>query len=150
MEERIARRLRGLPQRTMLGRRVAVAAGFRARLLGLAYMDRREAEAGLLIPRCFAVHTFGMRFALDLVFLDASGEPLELRRAVRPGRFVFCRGASAVLELPSSGVDRFGEMSRRAQRGANSARGGGESGNPADLSGADAAPETSDREPRRL
>ncbi|HEX3240011.1 MAG TPA: DUF192 domain-containing protein [Solirubrobacterales bacterium] len=78
-----------------------VARGLRARLLGLAWLDRDEAGAGLLIPRCASVHTFGMRFPLDLVFLDRRGAPLELRRGVPPRRLVWCRGASAVLEIPA-------------------------------------------------
>lgn len=85
---------------TILGRRVAIAKGPRARLLGLARLDRDEAGAGLLIPRCSSVHTFGMRFALDLVFLDRNGRPLALRRAVPPRRLAFDRRAAAVLELP--------------------------------------------------
>ena len=42
-----------------------------------------------------------MRFALDLVFLDREGRALAVRRRVRPGRLVWCRGARAVLEIPS-------------------------------------------------
>lgn len=146
MEEQLALRLRRLPRRAVLDREVAVATGFRARLLGLSYMDRCAAGAGLLIPRCSAIHTFGMRFALDLVFLDASLEPLELRRAVRPRRFVYCPGAASVLELPAPAAGRQGKA-RTDEIDANSARGGGEFGISSDLSGADAAPQTRDRKP---
>jgi uncharacterized protein len=66
-------------------------------------MDRREAGTGLLIRRCSSVHTFGMRFSLDLVFLDERGAPLAVCRDVGPRRFVSCHGAAAVLELPSAG-----------------------------------------------
>jgi trehalose synthase len=79
---------------------VAVAVGLRARLLGLAGLDREQAGPGLLIPRCSSVHTFGMRFALDLVFLDRDGRPCSVRRAAPPRRFAFDRRASSVLELP--------------------------------------------------
>src|ERR1700741_4358634 len=94
------RRLRKLPLATVLGREVAVAAGIRPRLLGLARLDRAEAGRGLLIPRCASVHTFGMRFALDLVFLDRAGRPVSARRRGPPRRLAFDRRASAVLELP--------------------------------------------------
>jgi uncharacterized membrane protein (UPF0127 family) len=69
-----------------------------ARLRGLAFAPPR---GPLHIPRCRSVHTFGMRFRLDLLFLDEEGRVIELRRAVPPGRFVRCPGAAAVLELPS-------------------------------------------------
>lgn len=85
----------------MLGRRVPVAVGPRARLLGLAGLDRAAAGGGLLLPRCRSVHTFGMRFALDLYFLDAGMRPVAVRRAVPPRRLAFVAGARAVLEVPA-------------------------------------------------
>jgi uncharacterized membrane protein (UPF0127 family) len=96
-----ASRLRGLARATVLGVEVPVAETPLARLLGLALLDRGAAGPGLLIPRCRCVHTFGMRFDLDLLFLDAEGRVVELRRSVRRGRVIRCRDADAVLELPS-------------------------------------------------
>lgn len=95
------RRFDPLPLRSVAGDEVPVAIGVRARLLGLALLDREAAGPGLLIPRCAAVHTFGMRFALDVYFLGPDEEILDLRRAVPPRRFVAHRGAVAVLELPA-------------------------------------------------
>jgi uncharacterized membrane protein (UPF0127 family) len=95
-------RLRRLPQRHVCGLLVPVATGFRSRLLGLAGLPLASAGAGLLIPGCASVHTLGMRFLLDLVFLDRWGEPLAVRRAVPPSRLVCRRGAEAVLEVPAS------------------------------------------------
>lgn len=96
-----ARRLGGLPRHTVCGRSVPVAVGFSARLLGLALLDRGDAGPGLLIPRCSSVHTFGMKFALDVYFLSQDGTILEVRRGVPPRRLVSCRGAAAVLEIPA-------------------------------------------------
>jgi uncharacterized protein len=78
-----------------------VARGFRARLLGLAWRDRAAAGSGLLIPRCASVHTFGMRFALDVFFLDRAGRVIAVRRRVPPRRVVWQHGAAAILEIPS-------------------------------------------------
>ena len=78
-----------------------MAIGPRARLLGLAFLDRGDAGAGLLIPRSSSVHTFGMRFPLDLFFLDRDGALCSARRAAPPRRLVCDRRAVAVLELPS-------------------------------------------------
>jgi uncharacterized protein len=94
-------RFRGLDRAEILGSRVPVATSMSSRLLGLSLLRRPRAGAGLLIPRCRSVHTFGMRFPLDLLFLDEEERVIELRRAVPPGRFVRCPGADAVLELPS-------------------------------------------------
>jgi uncharacterized membrane protein (UPF0127 family) len=97
----VARRLRHLPRARVRGRDVPVATGLRARLLGLALLRPEAAGPGLLIPRCRRVHTFGMRFELDLYFLDRAGRVVDEHRAVRPNRFVSCRHAVAALELPS-------------------------------------------------
>jgi uncharacterized protein len=99
--ETTPRRFAGQPLARVWGREVPIAVGFRARLLGLAWLDAEEAGPGLVIPRCASVHTFGMRFAIDVWFLDAEAAPIEVRRAVPPRRFVACRGARGVLELPS-------------------------------------------------
>jgi uncharacterized protein len=77
---------------------VAVASSFRARLFGLAF--RRPGPA-LLIPRCRSVHTFGMRFALDLVWLDRDGRVLAVEQSVPPNRVRSRRDAAAVLEFPA-------------------------------------------------
>jgi hypothetical protein len=104
----IAPRLSELPRAAVLGREVPVATGRRARLLGLAHLDREAAGAGLLIPRCASVHTFGMRFALDVHFLDRHGAPLAVRFGVPARRVLFARGAHAVLEIPA---EEGGEIS---------------------------------------
>ena len=88
--------------------RFRVAEDFRTRLLGLSWRRRPDAGPGLLIPRCSSVHTFGMRFALDLFFLDAEGRVIAERRKVPPRRVVWCRGASAVLEIPAGEGGEFG------------------------------------------
>ena len=97
----ISKRFDRLPYRFVYDREVPVATGIRARTLGLSHLDREDAGPGLLIPRCAAVHTFGMRFALDIHFLDAEGVVLASRLAVPPRRFVAQRAAAAVLEIPA-------------------------------------------------
>jgi uncharacterized protein len=103
----LAPRLRRLPVMRVLGREVRVAAGFRARLLGLAFLGRGEVGPGLLIPRCSSVHTFGMRFPLDLIFLDESGAPVAIRRRVPARRLISARNAASVLEVPAAGGGEF-------------------------------------------
>jgi Uncharacterized ACR, COG1430 len=99
---KVPRRFAGLPRRVVLGHPVPEAVGFRVRLLGLALLERADAGPGLLLPRCSSVHTFGMKLALDVYFLGGDGAILEVRRAVPPRRFLVCRGAAAVLEIPTS------------------------------------------------
>ena len=79
-----------------------MAASFRARLLGLAGLREMPPRSALLMPRCSSVHTFWMRFPIHVLFLDGDFEVIGERRDMRPGRVVWCRGAAAVVEFPSS------------------------------------------------
>ena len=80
-----------------------LASSFHARLLGLALLKEMPADCALLLPRCPSVHTFGMRFPIDVMFLDRQGRVLRVERAVPPGRLLRCRGATEVLEWRSAG-----------------------------------------------
>lgn len=102
----LPRRLRNLPRTTVAGAGYPVAATRLSRLLGLALLDRDRAGPGLLLPRCRGVHTFGMRFALDVFFLDSAGRFISLRAAVPPRRVVRDRLAAAVLEVPARPASR--------------------------------------------
>jgi uncharacterized membrane protein (UPF0127 family) len=96
------RRLQRLPTLPVPvhGIEVRVAATLRARLLGLAWLRARP-PCGLLLPRTRSVHTVGMRFALDLVWLDARGRAVRVDAVVPPRRLRACAAASAVVELPT-------------------------------------------------
>jgi uncharacterized membrane protein (UPF0127 family) len=94
-------RFRGLERADLLGFEVPVATTGLSRLLGLTFLPRARAGAGLLIPGCRSVHTFGMRFDLDLLFLDREGCVLDIRRSVPARGMARCPAAESVLELPS-------------------------------------------------
>lgn len=94
-------RFRRLRWTELLGLEFPVATTRLSRLLGLALLSHERAGAGLLIPRCSSVHTIGMLFHLDLLFLDPEGRVIDIRRNVPATRFVRCRAADAVLELPA-------------------------------------------------
>ena len=77
-----------------------VADRFWPRLLGLQFRRELAPGQGLLLRPCSSVHTFCMRFALDLVMLDEGSRVVEVRREVRPWRIVISRRPTeAVLEL---------------------------------------------------
>ena len=70
------------------------------RMRGLLGRAALGAGAALLIERCGAVHTVGMRFPLDLVFVDRSWRVVRVVRNVRPGRWMVWGGwrAARVVE----------------------------------------------------
>src|SRR5437660_560148 len=99
----LPRRLRGLPRHEVTGGGVVIEASTPwSRLLGLAGLELAEIPWGhaLLLRPCRSVHTFGMRFDLDLIFLSAGGRILSLEYGVPPARVRASPGAAAVLEFP--------------------------------------------------
>ena len=102
------RRLARLPTLTLDdGAVVHEATTAAARLLGLALLRSLPEGHALLIPRCRSVHTVGMRFPIDVAFLDDSGRPIRVERGVRPCRVRSCRAAVAVLETRAGELERF-------------------------------------------
>ena len=55
---------------------------------------------GMWIVPCEAIHTFFMRFAIDLVYLDRKNRVKKVASSVRPWRLSACLSAYSVLELP--------------------------------------------------
>lgn len=87
--------------------RVLIANDRRSRLRGLAGLERLPADQALLIERCRSVHTFGMHFALDLVWLDAGGALIRIDPNVQPRRLRTCLRARSVIETNAGCGERF-------------------------------------------
>ena len=86
-----------------------VAATARARLLGLAGLWHLPPRTGLLLPETRSIHTCFMRFALDLLWLDAAGGVIRVDLAVAPWRLRCCWRARSVVEL-GTGASRSGAL----------------------------------------
>jgi uncharacterized protein len=78
------------------------------RLRGLLGRDGLEQGEGLLLRPASSIHTFFMRFPIDVVFLDQALVVLEITDAIEPWRAASQRGAKAVLELPAGESFRRG------------------------------------------
>jgi hypothetical protein len=82
--------------------RVLKVTSFWGRLTGLAGRQSLHPETGIWLIPCNGVHTFGMRFALDIIVLDREMRVLQILREVPPGRI--CRGVTdgfSTLEMPA-------------------------------------------------
>lgn len=76
------------------------------RMRGLLGRDSLGEGTGMLLAPCHAIHTLGMRFALDVVFFDAAMRPVRVVRGLKPCRL--CLGgfrARCVLELQGGWFD---------------------------------------------
>ena len=74
---------------------------FRARLRGWLGRSRPVPGEALWLHPCRAVHTIGMRFPIDLLFLDARGRVLRVVHGLPPGRVRCHWAARSVVELPA-------------------------------------------------
>lgn len=80
--------------------RATVLRTWRERLRGL--LGTRADAGAVLIARCRSIHTFGMRYAIDVAFVREDGAVVGVRRALPAGRLASSRRASCVLERPAS------------------------------------------------
>jgi uncharacterized membrane protein (UPF0127 family) len=93
---------------TVVCERCSVAATALTRLRGL--LGRRELDRGegLLLRPASSIHTFFMRFRIDVVFLDRELEVRKVVPELGPWRFAGARGAKSALELAAGEAQRRG------------------------------------------
>ena len=84
--------------------RASIADSSATRRTGLLKHSRLDPGDGLWIVPCEAVHTFGMRFAIDIVFLNKKRQVRKIRHAVGKRRIAVDLLAHSVLELPAGTV----------------------------------------------
>ena len=98
-------------RRQYLATRLAVADTHLSRLCGLIGKSRQDFRdgAGLWIVPCRGVHTLGMRFPIDVVYLSRENVVLHLEQSLRPWRFAPVRlDVESVLELPENTLEATG------------------------------------------
>jgi uncharacterized membrane protein (UPF0127 family) len=78
-----------------------VAGDSASRRKGLLGRDGLDAGHAVLIAPTQGVHTFGMRFAIDIVAVDREGVVIKIRSHVPRRRIVLALKAFAIIELPS-------------------------------------------------
>lgn len=97
-------KIANLTQRTILAHSVEVADDSAARRKGLLGRDELLPKEGLWIVPCESVHTFWMKFPIDLVYLDRNKRVKKVRSDVTPWRLSACLSAHSVLELASGTI----------------------------------------------
>ena len=100
--------MRNETRQTVLAEAADVANTSAKRRTGLLKHERLEPGDGLLIAPCSAIHTFFMKFPIDLVYIDKKRKVRKVRHAVPKSRMSACLTAHSVLELPAGTVERTG------------------------------------------
>jgi len=97
---------RNVSRDTLLGDAIREANTFLSRIRGLLRSERLAPGEGMWICPCNSIHSFGMRFEFDALFLDSGKKVVGLYRRFRRNRvsrvFLAARG---VLELPEGTIE---------------------------------------------
>ncbi len=93
----------------VIAERTVLAKRWWDRLRGLIGLRNFPPGSALVLDPCSAIHTFGMRFPIDVLFLDRRGVIRCTAKAVRPWRIgPVCRSGVLAVELPCGTIDRYG------------------------------------------
>ena len=98
--------VKNLTRGTSIGEGIDSAESSAERRTGLLKHKKLDDGAGLWIVPCEAVHTFFMKFPIDLIYLDRRHRVRGIVRELRPWRLSMCLPAHSVLELPTGTIDR--------------------------------------------
>jgi uncharacterized protein len=91
-----------LTRSTILAEKAVIADSLFSRLQGLLGRDSLASSEGLILKPCDSIHTFFMRFPIDVVFVDKNNRVIRLYHSLKPWRLsgIFLRAAFC-LELPA-------------------------------------------------
>jgi uncharacterized membrane protein (UPF0127 family) len=89
----------------MLATRLEAAFDSKARRTGLLGRDSLPSGTGLVIAPCSSIHTFFMRFPIDVVFVTRDGRVAKICRHMTPWRIAVAVTAFSVIELPAGSLD---------------------------------------------
>jgi uncharacterized membrane protein (UPF0127 family) len=103
--------IRNLANGAFVAELAEIAMNRNARRRGLLGRDGLPPGAALLIVPCSSIHTWFMRFTIDVIFVKRDGRVLGTRTALAPWRLAVGWGAYAVVELPAGTVETAGVRS---------------------------------------
>lgn len=97
-----------ITQGIALASNVRIADNFILRLKGLLGTKHLANSEALIIKPCYSVHTIGMAYAIDVLFVDERNRVLKAVVNLKPWQAASCRGSAYVVELPAGKVDTTG------------------------------------------
>jgi len=109
-------------QKTIVSDRCHFANTVLKRMVGLLNRGRFDRGEGLLLDRCYGIHTVGMRFPIDVLFLDKDLHVIRAIKALPPWRTCAVKKSVYVLEVPVGAIEasRTGEGDQIQISNANS------------------------------
>lgn len=97
--------IQNLTRQTLLASNARVADSFLSRMVGLLKTSSLKQGEALVITRCNSIHMFGMRYPIDVVFIDGKQTVVGCVESIQPNRLspIFWQ-ASQAIELPSGSI----------------------------------------------
>jgi len=86
---------------------VEFADSFFRRLKGLLGRSSLDVDELLVFRKCNSIHTIGMRFEIDIIFLDKQQKVVKLVKGLKPNRFAVAKGAVTVLEAKAGSIEEY-------------------------------------------
>jgi uncharacterized protein len=90
----------------VVARTLLTAFDSKSRRQGLLRHDFLPEDSALIIAPSNAIHTFSMRFVIDVAFVAKDGRVVKLRRDMPPRRIAAAWRAFAVIELAAGALER--------------------------------------------
>ena len=84
----------------VVSHRAKAADNFFKRLIGLMFKKSLDKDEALIFKGAPSIHTFFMRFPIDVVFLDREMRVIRICKELKPWRGVFCKDSFLTLEFP--------------------------------------------------
>jgi uncharacterized protein len=98
--------LRNIRSQRTLADRLEAAFDSASRNKGLLQRSSLPAGQALILAPCNSIHTFFMRFAIDVLFMARDGRVVKMSRTLVPWRIAIAWRASAVVELPAGTIEQ--------------------------------------------
>ena len=95
-------------QNTIIASDAVLAKTFFVRLKGLLGTKKLDTGKGLVIRPCCSIHTVGMNYDIDVVFVGSDDNVLKVVGNMPANRFALCRKSSYVIELPAGTIEATG------------------------------------------
>jgi uncharacterized protein len=86
---------------------VCKTTNFFERMCGLLGTHKLKVDEGLLIAPCSSVHTFGMRYTIDILFLDKQLTIIKTVKSLKPWRMAASNASNMVLELADDSINKL-------------------------------------------
>ncbi|MPM34201.1 hypothetical protein SDC9_80783 [bioreactor metagenome] len=93
-------------KKLLLADKARMADSFFGRLRGLLGTKTLALGEGLVIQPCSSIHTIGMAYNIDVLFIDKNDCIAKIAADIGPGRMAACSGSAYVIELPGGTAAR--------------------------------------------